>query len=457
MYSILWVNMVRQHMRRYRRYVMLAIECLIAISIFLTVEMVMSRIGLSFDLTPEGRYSLSLRSKEVLAGVDGPLKIKVFVKKEGEQERIRTLLEPFRRENPFVEYELINMDRNPGLARKYNVRSYYTTVLEYKERREITGFPWEEHISGALARLVGKESTAIYFVPRPGEQDFNAERGGEHGFDFARMRLLREGYALKSLKLEEVAKIPEQLQVLAIIGPSSDYSELEIELVRAFIREGGRVLFFLDPEPLPNLEKLLEEYGIKLPRMVVVDREGHPPEWDDWTIVVPFINKQHPIARGVSLPSVFPLCRPVELNISEDEKTTELIATGKTSWVTSSALKVDGRPSFNPASDRKGPITVGITREIVAGNNQVARIVVFGNSRFFDNTYIKLLGNGELFINTIYWISKEDILKTEDTVNYGKALSLSSKEFMKLQMVCVSLPLATILIGCVMVFMRRRQ
>ncbi len=449
--------MVRGYMNRYRKYIMLSVEFLIAVSLILVIEMITSKIGLSLDLSPGGSYSLSQRSQEILNSLDGPLNIKIFIKKEGEQERIRTLLDLYRNQNPLVQYELINMDRNPGLARKHNVHSYYTTVLEYKERIEKTGYPYEQNLSSALARLVGKVGSSIYFAVQPGETDFNEERGQEHDFDFAKMRLVTEGYDVRSVALNDISRISGDPRILAIIGRQGDIDESAIDLVKKFIQTGGQVLFFLDPVPLPNVERLLEEYGIKLPRMVVVDQEGHPPEWDDWTVVVPYINKQHPIAMGMDLPAVFPLCRPVQLEAPGGKQAMDLIATGKTSWATSTLMGLEERPSFNPGTDKKGPITVGVTREIDLENGQTAKIVVYGNSSFFDNTYIKLLGNGRLFVNTIHWARKEEFFKRDDAVGYGKALSLSSKEFGELQIFCFLLPLVIISIGCVMAFMRRRS
>jgi ABC-type uncharacterized transport system involved in gliding motility auxiliary subunit len=270
------------------------------------------------------------------------------------------------------------------------------------------------------------------------------------------MRLLEAGYEVKSIFLDNISKISKTPRVIGITALRRDYDGSEIDLLREFIQTGGRVLFFLNPAPLPNLESLLEEYGISLPRKVVVDREGHPPEWDDWTIVVPFIDRQHPIADGMDLPGVFPLCRPVKLNVPGDRSLEGLLATGKTSWMTSAAMSLEERPLFNSDVDRRGPIVVGVALEILLENGQTSKIVVYGNSSFFDNTYIKLLGNGKLFMNTIHWAAREEGVKKNDTVGYGKALSLSSNEFRELQMVCFLLPTATMVIGCVIAFVRRR-
>jgi gliding motility-associatede transport system auxiliary component len=450
-------KVVGRHMKKYKKYIMLSIELLIAVSLVISVEMAMSKVGLSLDMTPNLVHSLSMRSKEILDSLNSPLSIKIFVKKEGEQERIRTLLALYRNRNALVTYELINMDRQPGLARKYNVHSYYTTILEYGHKTEKTGFPSEKNISDTLAKLLGKENPSVCFITRPGAKNINKQQGDEHGLDFAEMRLITAGYKVKKVSLNGIPGISGNTCVIVVSGPTVDYDESETDLLRNFINAGGRVLFFLGPVPLPNLEKLLEEYGISLPRKIIVDQEGHPQEWDDYTIVVPFIDRRHAIALGIDLPGVFPLCRPVQIEVYGKKPGTELIATGKTSWATSAAMNVREAKDFNPELDQQGPITVGVTREIFHENGKVGKIAVYGNSSFFDNTYIKLLGNGKLFVNTIHWATQDDLVNQQDEVDYGNTLFLSTGEFREIQLFCLLLPLMTMTIGCIISFMRRRR
>jgi ABC-type uncharacterized transport system involved in gliding motility auxiliary subunit len=213
--------------------------------------------------------------------------------------------------------------------------------------------------------------------------------------------------------------------------------------------------------PLPNLEKFLEGYGITLPYRVIADSQGHAQGWDEWTVIVPFINKQHPMASGLTLPALFPLCRPVNLTVPEDKHSTPLLGTSDTSW----AVPEDTKPgdklfSFNSvpeSSDMKGPITVGVVREIVSPHDKISKIAVLGNSKFVDNTYIKLLGNGDLFLNTIQWAIDESTISLRDKDIYGRAFNLSAGQFRNLQLLCLVLPIMTLLLGCVIALIKRHR
>jgi ABC-type uncharacterized transport system involved in gliding motility auxiliary subunit len=447
-------------MFRLRNYIALFLEIATALALIAAAETVLTALGLTFDLTPEKTYSLSLKAKEALRAVKEDLKITVFVKREGEQGKIRSLLELYARENRHVRYDLVNLDRNPGQAKKYDVHSYYTTVLEYKGRVVKTGYPWETNISPALSRLLDKWETVLHFSSGSEENDFFAEGAGEHGFDFARLRLEREGYGLKPFSLKESVSIPDDLRVLVISGPRKDLPENALTILRRLIDSGRNLIFLLDPVPLPNLEKFLEGYGITLPRRVIADSQGHAQGWDEWTVIVPFINKNHPMASGLTQPAVFPLCRPVNLTVPEDGRTTPLLGTSDTSWaVTEDTIKPGDKPfsfdSGGESSDMKGPITVGVAREIVSPQNKISKIAVLGNSKFVDNTYIKLLGNGELFLNAIQWAVDESTISLREKGLYGGAFNLSAGQFRNLQLLCLALPAVTLLIGCLVALLKR--
>jgi ABC-type uncharacterized transport system involved in gliding motility auxiliary subunit len=444
-------------MSRLKYYTVLSLEIAIALAVFVCVEMIVTTFRISFDLTPEKSHSLSVNAKEVLRFVTEDLKIIVFIKKEGEQGTIRSLLEVYSRENPHVRYELVNLDRNPGRARKYDVHSYYTTVLEYKGDIIKTGYPMETNITPALARLLDKREMALYFSTGSGENNFFEEKGSEHGFDFARMRLEREGYELKLFPLKEISHIPQDLEALIISGPRQDYSKNSLEVMRQVVDAGRAIIFFLDPVPLPNLEEFLESYGLKLPRRIIADEQGHAQGWDEWTVVVPFINKQHIIASGLTMPALFPLCRPVQLNLPENNLNTPLLGTSETSWAVTDQTGFGNKPSFNPSSDTRGPVTVGVTRQLESGHGKNARIAVLGNSKFVDNTYIKMLGNGDLFLNLVQWALDENTISLRDKDRYGVAFNLSAGQFAKLQLFCIALPVIILLLGGTITFLKRRQ
>jgi ABC-type uncharacterized transport system involved in gliding motility auxiliary subunit len=65
--------------------------------------------------------------------------------------------------------------------------------------------------------------------------------------------------------------------------------------------------------------------------------------------------------------------------------------------------------SFNPATDLRGPITLGVTAEHKVGDKD-GRLVVIGDSDFASNQWVTLVRNGDLFYNIINWLAQDENL-----------------------------------------------
>ncbi len=86
--------------------------------------------------------------------------------------------------------------------------------------------------------------------------------------------------------------------------------------------------------------------------------------------------------------------------------TIDLVKTSPNSWATPDP-KTD--EEFNPARDKKGPITLGIAATKSIGDKQ-ARLVVIGSSAFAANRFARFQRNGDLFMNSVNWLAEEESL-----------------------------------------------
>jgi ABC-type uncharacterized transport system involved in gliding motility auxiliary subunit len=64
---------------------------------------------------------------------------------------------------------------------------------------------------------------------------------------------------------------------------------------------------------------------------------------------------------------------------------------------------------FDPAKDQRGPLSLGVAAERKE-EGKGARLVVIGDSDFATNQWVGLQRNGDLFYNTINWLSEEEAL-----------------------------------------------
>ena len=119
-----------------------------------------------WDLSTGDRFTLSDHAHQVLARIDKPVRIRAFIRTEdGRNPFIRDLLWQVSRENPNIEYDIVDVNRNPAMAAQYGVSSYGSTVVESGGKRADFSNPTESLLMSASApRTAQMLSTLGYRV-----------------------------------------------------------------------------------------------------------------------------------------------------------------------------------------------------------------------------------------------------------------------------------------------------
>src|SRR4029077_19536495 len=85
---------------------------------------------------------------------------------------------------------------------------------------------------------------------------------------------------LEKLVLGQQPAVPADADVVIIAGPKTDFLAPEIDLLKAYLGKGGKVLVLLDPvlkadQPQPAaLQGLLKDWGIEAGNDIVLDVSG---------------------------------------------------------------------------------------------------------------------------------------------------------------------------------------
>lgn len=397
------------------------------------------------DFTTDKIYSLAEQSATVAGQVDQAIKISAFYP-GGDDFPARDLLSLYASRNSRISFEFIDPDRKPQLAQQFDVSvygdfsnplsgqvfSFGTLVFEMGERVERIEKQSEplreEDVTNALMKLLKGEQKMIYFIEGHGEKlVMETERAG---MSKARTALEREGYATDRLNLVREAGVPGNAAVLIWPGPQTEPFPEEIELVEAYLNQGGSVFLMLDPPPSSSLDALLNSWSIKAGDNFVVDASGvgrllgAGPE-------IPLVSQygEHAITERFNVMTFFPLVRSVSLSDGADGTldTTELLTTGAQSWGESNMES--GEASFDSSADISGPVTIGvvITKNLAA--DEKARFVVFGDADFATNSFFDLQGNGSLFLNTVSWLAEdESFISVRPKVPRDRRLTLTQAQ-----------------------------
>ena len=120
-----------------------------------------------------------------------------------------------------MQVEYIDPDKQPALARQYQIQSYGTIAVEHQGRIERVTGTGEQEITNAIIKAVQGQQRKIYFVAGHGEHD-PASADERDGYNAIAEALKRDNFLVESLPLLQKLDIPADAAALVIAGPTSD-------------------------------------------------------------------------------------------------------------------------------------------------------------------------------------------------------------------------------------------
>lgn len=449
-------------------------------------------------------YALSDKTRGLLESLDGEVHISSFFERtHGLYGHVRLLLKEYEyvcaaAGNDALKIEYVDPDRDLGrtkeLRRKYGIEEPNLVVFEYKGRSKfveiddiiettpevdinklLTGgksafkrkvaFMGEMAFSSAIQSITQSATPVVYFLTGHGERDM--QDFSQHvGYSGIAVALRRDNMILKVLSLAEHRSVPEDCSVLVVAGPDRQLSRAEVDMISSYLDRSGRALFLMDPATQTGLDTLLNKWGVRLSRGVVVGltlrgRELVVTQYGD-----------HPITRkmkGLMTMFYMPRCvEPVEAALQDNEqvdrpRVTVLAANSKDGWEEMNLNQTP--PKYEEGLDVPGPnaVAVAVEKGTVAGIDielKPTRMVVIGDSDFVSNGTLKggIGGNMDFFMSAMNWlVEREAILaiapRTPDRLELGMTQEQKRIAF---AILVLGVPVAAAFLGFV-VWLRRRR
>ncbi|MGE0682907.1 MAG: GldG family protein [Candidatus Binatia bacterium] len=393
-----------------RRFLLVGLEVVFLLIIAVSIEMLVSRINLRFDLTPEKKYSLSEVTRQALHALQQPVQATVFYRR-GDREKHDELLGLMAQETSSFSYQLFDLDRTPGLAQRYGVTAYGATVVETANNRLTIPLADEERMLNALLRVMQTEKT-VYFLLGHGENDpiDSEERAG---YGVLKKVLETENYRVRPLSLMTVRTVPEDADLVVISGPKGEFMPGELDALSTYLNAGGHALFMLDPYTVPNLSRYLTQYGFDLEESVIVDDQNQVAGGEP---LMPMISRfaQEVFPRQPRGEPMLPVVQPVRVL---DGKAQTFAFSSDSSWVVKNRARAEQNElGFRAGEDEKGPAPVAAVATV--GAEKQGKVVVFGDSDFVNNFYVRVPGNVDFFMNTLGWmLNRQELIALGRTAN----------------------------------------
>ncbi len=465
-------------------YSLKASYILAVIGILVVINLIANKRFIRKDLTAEKRYTLSEHTLNLLKEIekaDKRVKVIFFRSEVPLIESVDDLLKEYKARCSKIEVEFIDPDRNPQMAKEYNIRSIglpyggyrlYGTIIflcsGLKEVFDVIKFDYrqvggrfqpqlvlkknlEKEISSAILRVT-KEKKKVYFVEGHGEVDLEDE--DKTGWYKTKQQIAGENYIVDKVYLPSLGRVPADCDVLIIGAPQKNFGAKEIEVLNKYLESGGHLLLMLEPFVNVDFNPLLNKWGIKTSNKFVVD-----PGSSYWfQPIIPLVTEYnyHKITEKLKYATFFPTVAPVEVMDKKPEGVdiTIIAKTSADSWIESNLKSRSVK--FNPGIDKKGPIPIMVAIEKKQGNKST-RIVVIGDADFASNYSITSYGNLDLLLNTINWLAgKEELIGIRSKTPEVREIILTKEKLKFVLYSCVFILPLLIIIAGVVVWLRRR-
>ncbi|MCP4900454.1 MAG: GldG family protein [bacterium] len=494
---------MRQQAIRYTAAGMVGI--VLAIGLTIMVNWLGARHWITPDWTRSQFYTLSEKSLNIIDGLESDIEIVVFMTQGSPLfKQVQELLSRYEAASNKISVEFIDPDREPlrtqQLAEQYGIsmantavfiqgeRTKYVTSdqmadydysgMQYGQPATLRAFKGEEQFTSAILSLVAPEVPKVYFVTGHGEIGLDAMSS----VTSRTLQMLEESLKRENMEVAEVSllsgQVPDDAGVLAIIGPTAQFAPHEVNLLRDFLADGGRLLVCIDPlidqsgvMRQTGLEALLADHGIGIRDDLVVDPSRRLPFFDLSAVYLQDFGI-HPITTGLEgMAALFPVARSLENLTDPQWATTVLVETSSEGWgETNLRQLLNGEPVAPDGIDELGPVAVGIVSEpatpaagMAEGDESAPpgngfRLVVLGDSDFLTDAQASNAGNLTLVLNAFNWLTtREGSLgippRAVDQVN----LYLSSQQLRNIFiLIIILLPGAAIALG-ILVWRRRRH
>jgi ABC-type uncharacterized transport system involved in gliding motility auxiliary subunit len=420
-----WREIVGSLNRRQSRYATIATtSVIIVLGILVAVNYLSNRRFMRWDLTANSVNTLSEQSLKVIAGLKSPINL-VVIDLGSQIDRHRDRMSMYDNASNDVTVEYFDPEKDPIRAKAYGITAVPTIVIEYMGRTEKVTTVEEREITSAIVRVIAGQARKLYFVQGHGEP---SPTGAEGGFSGVTGLLKGDNVTVETLALTQHKDVPQDATALAIIAPTADLFDQEVDPLKEYLARGGKLLVMMDPDiaprpqPLPKLTALLQEWGIEVGNDVVIDVSGRTNSASLVVAVPPYPN--HPITERVES-TIFPLARSVTpaAKAPEGKTVQPLIETSKDAWAETDLAGLKAEKVQQDPTDKAGPVTIAATVSATAAAPPAetkdgedpptppqTRIAVFGNSRFASDSIAGTGGNADLFLNTVSWLTAQENL-----------------------------------------------
>lgn len=360
-----------------------------------------------FDLTKNKRYTIDKQILDLLNKLDDNVYVKILYDKgSSEYNKISEVLANLSRYSKKVKYEFLDPRKDIVKAQLYGFSSSNQILIMYKNRKKFENTIDNEKFANIISNLLRQKQGKLLFTSghrEPSIDDYNQE-----GLSSLSKYLKDEGLTVETINLA-TDEIYNPL-ALFVIGPKIDLTTSEIEKIRKYLYDGGKVIIAVknyNKQKFKNLDNLISEYGIDIKENFIIGLDPSNIALTTANVVnLPYLSALYNLNFYLLNPMVISRKQNVkDVSLSEVliakgiEVTPEMIKNNKI------IVKRDSIKDYN----------VAIMAEKVVGNKK-ANLLVLGDYGMFINALINAGENANFMLAIIDYFAGENsfVFKPKD-------------------------------------------
>lgn len=477
-----------------RRALHAALQVVLALSLFVGLNLLAARHGYRHDLSRHARHSLSAETVSYLKTLEQPVKFVVTFPAEPDDDTltqayrdIRSMLRDYADAAAGapapLQVEFVDVYLNRAAAQRHGItepnRIFVFSGDKFREIKldeiyrlrdgEKTAFAGEQAFTAALLDVTRPGRQKIYFLTGHGEME-PGEPDPARGLSLLRDELRLRNFEVATHDLSIDPRLPGDAALLIAAGPQGRYGrEAQESLRRHLASDAGRLLLLLTPARQHGLDDLLFDWGV-LADDVVIHDPGAAGRSDTGDLILAPSATGHPVVDFLASNRIavrFGPARSVRpdpgRSLDPGLAVAPLLAASAEAWGERSYLS-RGTPVFDPASDLPPRLTAGTASERVPPRGSLpfsvrgGRLLVFGDAAWLGNSRLTAGGNAILAFAAVNWLAERDAqLALPPRPIERFQLSLSSAQLARLRLaLLLILPASAAVLGLLVAWNRRR-
>ncbi len=417
------------------------------VGILIVVNILSETIVLRVDMTENTIYSLSKASKRIIKSLDDNIIIKAYFSRDlpAQYQAARKYLNDLLHEyhtysKAKINFKFYDPSGDENIAReamvsgipplkftesakeKFEIKQgYMGVVILYEDKTEV--MPIIENIRGLeydlttrIKKITSKENKVIGYIGDPGiSEQLKENIISRYDFiEISSLELLDEKKVSSVIVNAGTGISREKMEIL------SDIADKKIPMGIFADRYDIDLEKFSGTETEVRINEFLDEYGMKIGRGLILDRQnqriGITTRQGMFTIqnvvnypyfpLVTDIDRENPAVRDLDV-ITFSFVSPIEIdkNKVKNYDFFVLAKTSKNSWLDEGVdFMSPMREYFPPGKDslKQYPV-VCVAKE----RNASFRIILTSNSRFIDKKFMASEANENFFLNIIDWLTED--------------------------------------------------